>query len=140
MKLWRIRKKPLPIAGGPQPSEKFSVHSLGDRDWGSVSVCNPYPMILRGLSNCDSHLKRTLKLGETWLLPKVYACGYLLVLQWHQLGVLDEERHWEGNLESYKVPGFPKPTRSHPKAFGKRGAELSTDALSWSTGLSKQPE
>jgi hypothetical protein len=29
-----------------------------------------------------------------------------------------------------KFQGSPKPTRSNPKAFGKRGAELSTDAHS----------
>lgn len=35
-------------------------------------------------------------------------------------GVLDQKRQWEENWESYKVPGSPKPTRSHLRAFGKR--------------------
>lgn len=46
----------LPIAGGPQLPGKISVHSLGDKDWGLISVYNSYPVILRGSSNCDSHL------------------------------------------------------------------------------------
>lgn len=104
----------LPIARGPQPPGKFSVHSLGDRDWALVSICNPYPMILRGLNNCDAHLMEvTLKLRETWLPPRIYACGYLLV----QPGVLDKERQWEGNWEPYKVPGFPQAYQVPPKGI-----------------------
>lgn len=47
---------PAHCKGSPASWEVLSVHSLGDRDWGLVSVCNPYPIILRGLSNCAAHL------------------------------------------------------------------------------------